>query len=166
MGISVYNYDNMNKVKCGTESELDYKTNFLLENHYFYLNSDLWAGYSKGYSDDIVLITDRIDISNYKYLSKSKIKKLIKWIRYNPYGHSKNLIDAVDYLFFKYSDFRNKIMYWDIAFGKIDKPLTKLLIFLLEEWIIEVIYDKDDYITFSMVAFEVSLFISSNKNLF
>ena len=57
-------------------------------------------------------------------------------------------------------------MYWDIAFGKIDKPLVKLLIFLLEEWIIEVIYDKGDYITFSMVAFEVSLFISSNKSLF
>lgn len=147
-------------------------TSDLLEKHKHYLSQDLFSGYSDGFDDDIKKFKIQ-NLKNFKekYRSISDeiiIKNLVKWIKYLPYeGHNKIMRDLLLSTYSRYGDHIRKIIDCSYVYSMINDPLKKILWFIFEEWVNEVV-EKTYYDTlrFNSIMYDILRFINDKKKTY
>ena len=153
-------------------NDLDDKTDLLLIKHKHYLSCDLFDGYDSDIEDDSInyRIGDKtIFKSIYRSISdETIIFSLIKWLKYLPYeGHNKILVKLICDSFDRYADHLRKTLDSNYIYSKIYDPLKRMLWFLFEEWLNEVVEKTFfDVNRFNSMMYDTSNFVTNNRKLF
>ena len=151
-------------------NDLDSKTDLLLRKHSHYLNTDLFDGYDSD-NENINFRIGYLSIfkSTYRSISdETIIRKLIKWIKYLPYeNHNKILVKLICDSFSRYADHLRKTLDSNYVYSKIYDPLKRMLWFLFEECLNEVVEKTFfDVNRFNSIMYDVLNFVTNNKKLF
>ena len=147
------------------EDTIEEQTHLLLKEHTYYCQDNyVYGDYNK--HNKFKTGDPKIFKSHYICLDQRKSNLLIRWIKYIPYGHTMNILYLIEYGFNNYSCHLKKSLKSELFFSKIKRPIDRMLWFIYEEWIADIIGGSESQESFNTNMYFVSKFVVENKLLF